>query len=94
MKTLDIVHIVWRDALSNTLFWEPIDDAISFLNKEIDLMETVGQVIKIDKRYVTVVSSVHYNSDGESVKVGGVFSIPKGCIVKMRKISGPIKRST
>lgn len=92
MKTLDIVHILWRDALGNTAFWEELDSIVDGLLEESDLMETVGQVVEIDDRYVIIASSIHYNSLGEPVKAGGIFSIPVGCIIKMRKISGPIKR--
>lgn len=92
MKTLDIVHITWRDALGNTTFWENLDDIIDELSEERDLMETVGQIIEIDDRYITIASSIHYNRLHEAVKAGGVLSIPAGCIIKMRKISGPIKR--
>ena len=92
MKTLDIVHIVWRDALGNTAFWEDLDSVVDDLSRESDLMETVGQIVEIDDRYVTIASSIHYNSLHEAVKAGGIFSVPTGCIIKMRKISGPIKR--
>lgn len=92
MKTLDIVHIIWRDALGNSVFWEEIDGLIDSLESERDLMETVGQVIEIDDRYITIAHSVHYDCLGEVAKVGGVLSIPVGCIIKVRKISGPIKR--
>lgn len=94
MKSLDIVHIIWRDALSNSVFWEDIDDIIGSLNGERDLMETVGQIIEQDKRYVTIAHSIHYDSLGNVAKAGGVLSIPIGCIIKMRKVSEPIKRST
>lgn len=94
MKTLDIVHITWRDALSNSVFWEDIDDIIISLSDERDLMETVGQIIEQDKRYVTIAHSIHYDSLGNIAKAGGVLSIPVGCITKMRKVSGSIKRST
>ncbi len=94
MKTLDIAHITWRDALGNTTFWEELDSIIDGLIGESDLMETVGQIIDIDSRYVTIASSIHYDRDGKPVKAGGIFSIPIGCIIKMRKISGPIKRKS
>jgi hypothetical protein len=55
-------------------------------------METVGQVIEIDDRYITIASSIHYTRLHDAVKAGGVLSIPVGCIIKMRKISGSIKR--
>jgi len=92
MKTLDIVHIVWRDALSNTMFWESLDNIVDSLDEERDLMETVGQIVEIDDHYITIASSIHYDSCGDPAKAGGVLSIPTGCIIKMRKISGPIKR--
>ncbi|MDI6785114.1 MAG: hypothetical protein QMD92_00235 [bacterium] len=92
MKTLDIVHIVWRDALSNSVFWEDLDDVVDSLETERDLMETVGQIVEVDKRYVTIAHSMHYDSSGAIAKAGGVLSIPVGCVIKMRKISGPIKR--
>ena len=94
MKTLDIVHILWRDALGSKSTWEDLDTVEVEAKGDWDIMETVGFFIYQDKRYLTLSQSVQYNKLSEPCKLGRVFSVPVGCIIKMRKISGPIKRKS
>lgn len=92
MKTLDVVRVVWRDALGSNKSWEDIDDTKEEVKGTWDIMESIGFFIYQDKRYLTLSQSVQFNRLSELCKFGGVFSIPTGCIVKMRKVSGTIKR--
>jgi hypothetical protein len=92
MKPLDIVYVIWRDALGSSIPWESIDDVEKDVRGKWDTIETVGYFVYQDKRYLTLAQSVQFNKLSEPCKLGGVFSIPTGCIIKMRKVSGPIKR--
>lgn len=94
MKTLDIVHVVWRDALGSPVAWENLDELDKDLKYERDIMETVGFLIYRDKRYITVGGGIHYDSWGNPCKAHSVFSIPTRSIIHVRKISGPIKRKS
>lgn len=94
MKRLDLVWMIWRDALGHSAPWLSLDETENGLKGGIDIMETIGYFIYQDKRYVSLAQSIQYDENLEPVKIGGLFSIPVGCIVKMRRLSEPAGRKS
>lgn len=92
MKQFDLVQITWRDALAGKVVWENIAELEQELLYERDLMETIGYLIQVDKRYITVAQTLQRIPGGDLINAGGVFSIPVGFILKAVKLARNNKR--
>ncbi len=81
-----LVVIVWIDSTQAKEVWrghqEYIEDA---LEKEKDRFYSVGYLVHTTKNLYHLANSIHMQDD-EKVSFGGMFSIPKGCAISIKRI--------
>jgi hypothetical protein len=75
-----IVKITWEDSKFENQTWVYIDDEYS---PNIALVNTVGYIVKENKSFITVASTISINKDLD-VQACCVITIPKRCIVKKK----------
>ena len=83
---LSLVEIEWRDSLDSNqpATWQELGEAQQ--EQCDDRLFTVGYIVKEDRHYVWLVQHVHQSGQSERVRVGRVYLIPHGCIIKRRKL--------
>lgn len=75
---MKLVHVVWLDAISDDKpGWKPRK---KIRRQKPARIESVGWVEKEKKRYITLVSSI------DKRDCDGDVTIPRGMILKMRKL--------
>lgn len=83
MRLGDIVAILWRDSVA------PVHDAwirSSDLSDELPTLVTVGAVVKLSRRSVTLASSFNLSMDDDDEQLGGVMQIPRSAIIEVRDL--------
>lgn len=81
------VWIKWIDStMRKKVWWSPqeILDEIKISEKQ-DFMYSVGYLFKETKSYYYLCNSIHFE-EGMAVSFGQIFSIPKGCMIQIKKI--------
>lgn len=83
---LSLVEIEWRDSLDGPT--DPSWYALSDAHAQVchDRLWSVGYLLKEDATYVWLVDKVHCSGQVDSVRVGQPHLIPKGCIVRRRRL--------
>lgn len=84
MKRPRILIVTWRDSVSSTggPTWFSPEEAKVWGEDDITFC-TVGFFVMEDEHNLVLAPSIVDRSHG---KVGGLWSIPKGCIIKRRKL--------
>jgi len=79
------VCVEWIDSASQNTIWWSLKD----INKEMETvnikMTTFAYLITSNKLEYIFCSSLQFE-EGRCVSCGFVFSIPKGCVTKMKKV--------
>ena len=85
------VEIYWVDSASWKAVWDNVFDVVGHY-KEYgqDRIKTIGYLIERTKDYVIVARDLQFNGDKTVSRAGGFFSIPTGCIKKIKYLSGPV----
>lgn len=84
MTELPACEVTWIDSTSFTRSWYEMSEATK---KKLQTIRTIGFLLCEDRFQITLVSSYgeEYGED-HTQEVGGLFAIPKGCIVDFRLI--------
>jgi hypothetical protein len=82
MKKFDTVLIDWYDSCADITPWIHIDDFDYKVHEEYMIHHTKGFFVHKSKIATYVCQSIQK----EGCKLGGIFSIPNGCIIKVTKI--------
>lgn len=83
MKKIKRVEIEWADSIANRAeVWQDIKDFLE--DFEDEPFRTIGYLIRKDKDFVHVCQSLHETVDGEATRGAEYFTIPTGCIRKIK----------
>ncbi len=77
----ELVYIEWRDAMVKLSTWSSIEDCIEWADSSEGLVKEIGWIINETDSYLLLASRTGEINQDEP-DLGGVFKIPKGCIVK------------
>ena len=82
-------HRVWIKWLDSTMrkkvWWSPIDILDDVKKCEDgDYFYSTGYLFKETKKHYYLANSLHFE-DKEVVSFGQIFSIPKGCVIQIKK---------
>lgn len=77
MNKPKIVEIEWEDSCGTPPIWEMAEDLRSLRPSSI---RSVGYLYESNKRFVTISQSL------SECQIGRRFTIPRGCIKKMRTL--------
>jgi hypothetical protein len=78
------LEVTWRDSVSSVgKTWFNLEDAKEW-GKDDLTFTTVGYFVMEDKHNLVLATSRMNRPTND--KVGGLWSIPKGCIIKRRKL--------
>lgn len=81
-KSLKRVEIIWRDSMADRQApWQPIEDYIKEFEEETFL--SIGYLVHKDKHNVHICQNLH-GFDGKYDRGGNYFTIPLGCIIKIK----------
>ena len=86
LKKYDLIEIEWMDSIENTSGWHTeksfkFDEHYSFL-----VQKTVGYLIKESKDAISTSKCRGMISHEGGFDFNGLWTIPKGCIKKIRKL--------
>lgn len=81
------VWICWDDSTSWKRVWWNIRDLFEDLedNEKGDYIYTTAYLFHKTKRHYYLANSIHFE-DGKAVSFAQVFTIPVGCVIKMKNI--------
>lgn len=77
------VYVEWLDSCMRKQVWWGGKDLIEETKKPRDKFQTVSYLVNQNKHEYVFASSVHFE-DGEAVSLGQIFTIPKGCVTKLK----------
>lgn len=80
-----IVFVEWLDSISQAQVWFSPDTIRDTFKEPTDKIYTIAYLIHQNKKEYIFASSAHCTEDGV-INFGKIFTIPKGCIVKIKKI--------
>lgn len=83
-KKLKRIEITWRDSMVDRQApWQPIEDYIKGFEEETFL--SIGYLVYKDKNNLHICQNLH-GVDGIYDRGGNYFTIPIGCIIKIKKL--------
>lgn len=85
------VYIEWIDSVMKLPVWHSCDDLLGITKDISSIMHTIGYLVNENKNEYVLSGSIHFDG-GEAIQFGQVFTIPKGCVLKMQKIKIPLKK--
>jgi hypothetical protein len=79
------VYVEWIDSTTQKKVWWSLQDLENdFKNPNIK-MQTLAYLVMANKLEYIFCSSLHFE-DGDCMSGGFVFSIPRGCVTKIKRI--------
>ncbi len=88
MTKKNTYHAVWVEWIDSTMklpVWFPTKKMLDETKEPNDKFHTVSYLVNQNKKEYVFASSVHFDNDGV-INFGQVFTIPKGCVITMKKI--------
>jgi hypothetical protein len=82
-KKIRRVEIDWIDSISEAVVWH---NTIDVCEEPKDNFKSIGYLVDTTKNYYHLAASLHFDDDGQPNRAGSIFRIPKGCVLKVRKI--------
>ncbi len=79
------VYVEWIDSTMRKQVWWSVADVIEDTKKVRDKFQTVAYLVNRNKLEYVFAATVHFD-EGEAVALGEVFTIPRGCVTKLRNI--------
>ncbi len=79
------VYIEWIDSTMKLPVWFTTGKLVDETKEPKDKFQTVSYLVNQNKQEYILASSIHLDDDGV-VNFGQVFTIPKGCVIKLVKI--------
>lgn len=84
--TYKAVYVEWIDSTMKLPVWFSTERLVEKTHSPEDKFQTVSYLVNENKLEYIFASSIHFDEDGV-VGFGQVFTIPKGCVTKMKKIT-------
>lgn len=84
-KTYKAVYVEWIDSTMRSRVWYNLKELIDDSKQTEDKMQTVAYLVAENKLEYVFCASIHFE-EGEPVEVGQSFTIPKGCVIKMKPV--------
>lgn len=78
------VWIEWIDSTMKLPVWFTPYKLIEETKEPKDKFYTIGYLVHENKKEYVIAGSIHFNDGVENF--GQVFTIPKGCVIKMKNI--------
>lgn len=79
------VYVEWIDSTREKQLWFNITEIEKYYKKPMCLMQTISYLIMENKLEYVFCTNLQFEK-GNCVYLGNVFSIPKGCVTKIKKI--------
>lgn len=79
------VYVEWLDSTMKLPVWFSTKKLLDETSKASDKFQTVSYLVNQNKQEYVFASSIHFDSDGV-IGFGQVFTIPKGCVTKLKRI--------
>lgn len=81
------VRVKWIDSSKITQPWTSVGE-LRRMDDEADYITSVGYLVKRTRRLLVLCNDLHHEGGKGVVAYGGVFLIPRGCVLKMRRLKG------
>lgn len=80
------VWIMWLDSTAQKKVWWSAKEILEEIEKaeDGDYFYSSGYLFKETKKHYYLANSIHFE-EGQAVSFGSIFSIPKGCVLKIKK---------
>lgn len=85
IKKYNAVWIEWVDSCLKLPVWFSPGKLVDETNEPKERFYTLSYLVHENKKEYVLAASIHFNEDGIA-NFGQVFTIPKGCVVKIKKI--------
>lgn len=85
------VYIEWIDSTIKSQVWHTPSDLLNETKEVVSNFQTIAFLVNENKHEYILASSIHFDA-GEAIQFGQVFTIPKGCVLKMQKIKILVKK--
>lgn len=85
IREYNAVWIEWIDSVMRLPVWFTPEKIIDDLSEQTDRFYTISYLVHENKKEYVLASSIHFDSDGVS-SFGQIFTIPKGCVIKIKKL--------
>lgn len=88
--TYKAVYVEWIDSTMNKQVWWNAKDLLEDNKKVHDRFQSIAYLVTENKLEYVFANSIHLEDDGNkfhAVAFGEIFSIPKGCVTKMKNIT-------
>lgn len=79
------VYIEWIDSALKLPVWLNTEKLLEETIKPHDKYQTIAYLVGGNDLEYALAASIHFD-DGEAVQFGNVFTIPKGCVTKLKNI--------
>ena len=81
---VELIEVHWDDSMLDTQVWWYPEEWIETRAKKQEKFKTIGYKFYKDKNIIAFANSIHYDEDGNISKLGTIFTIPVGCITKIK----------
>lgn len=78
-------YFEWIDSTLHIPVWQDMEEIIERAN-DPHRMITIGHLIHETRLEYILAGSIHFE-EGEAIRFGDIYSIPKGCVLKKKKIT-------
>lgn len=85
IKKYKPVLVEWVDSMSQPPIWQSPDEVIDRFAETKDRIYSIQYLIHQNKMEYVFASSLHI-CEGKVITFGEIFTIPKGCVLKMKTI--------
>lgn len=85
IRKYQAVYIEWIDSALKLPVWHVTGRLMDETKNITSVFKTVSYLINENKHEYILASSIHFD-EGEVIQFGQVFTIPKGCVLKLKKI--------
>lgn len=85
-KKYQAVWIEWIDSVMKLPVWFPTGKLIEETSNPSEKFYTLSYLVNENKKEYILASSIHFDEEGSVISFGQIFTIPKGCVTKMKKI--------
>lgn len=84
-----LVLVTWVDSTQADRVWFNNRDLMKEVRRsEKERFVSTGYLVHTGRRLLHLASSIHFDEEGEAVGFGTVTTIPRGCVITMKKIKG------
>lgn len=81
--TYKAAYVEWVDSTMRSTVWWKAQDLFDDTKKAQDTFQTVSYLVNENSLEYIFCGSIHFQ-EGKAVAMGQIFSIPKGCVTKLK----------